>query len=256
MDTLTPENLSENTEGSSSALFSARQVSVAAFIGGALGGGWLMFKNFGAIGDKAQKKTAMLGSLLLTAIFAVGAMWLPTDFSNSLIPLITVAIFAAWYHFKFESVFGAHRQNGGAQASWWKTLGLGAAGFAASLVVFFSAMLSVPILPVNHIQHGPNIIYFEGDATRENAESLAEFFQETGVFSSDASWALTLLFPKNDPRRAVVKLPYPAEIVGTPAHDEVKALAALLDEEKYQVKDVEIHVQNAFGLTVLIVKND
>jgi hypothetical protein len=74
MDTLTPENLSKSTEGSSSALFSARQVSVAAFLGAALGGGWLMFKNFGAIGDEVQKQTAMFGSLLLTVIIVVGAM--------------------------------------------------------------------------------------------------------------------------------------------------------------------------------------
>jgi hypothetical protein len=170
--------------------------------------------------------------------------------------LITVGIFAAWYHFKFESVFAAHREGGGAQASWWKTVGLGAAGFAGSLIVVFIVTLSVPILPVNHIQDGPNVIYYEGDATREDAEGLAIFFHETGVFSPDASWELTLLFPKHDPRRAVVKLPYPAEIEGTPAHEEVKALVALLDEEKYRVKDVEIHVQNAFGLTTLIIRND
>lgn len=255
-DTLTPENLSKDAGGSSPALFSARQVSTAAFLGGALGGGWLMFKNFGAVGDEAQKKTAMLGSVLLTAILAVGAMWLPTDFSNSLIPLITVGIFTAWYHFKYESVFAAHREGGGSQASWWKTVGLSAAGFAASLVVFFIVILSVSILPVNHIQDGPNVIYYEGDATRENAESLAKFFHETGVFNPDGSWELTLLFPKHDPQRAVVKLPFPAEIEGTPAHDEIKALVTLLDEEKYEVKDVEIHVQNAFGLTTFIVRND
>ncbi len=255
-DTLTPENLSPNTEDSTLALFSARQVSLAAFLGGALGGGWLMFKNFGAIGDEAQKKTAVFGSLLLTAIIAVGAMLLPTDFSNSLIPLITVGIFAAWYHFKLESVYSAHREGGGAQASWWKTIGLGAVGFAASLVVFFIVALSVPILPVNHVQDGQNIIYYEGDATRENAESLAKFFHETGVFNPSASWELTLLFPKHDPRRVVIKLPYPAEIEGTPAHEEVKALATLLDDEKYAVKDVEIHIQNAFGLITFVVRNE
>jgi len=255
-DALTPENLSASANESSPTLYSARQVSVAAFLGGPLGGGWLMFKNFGAIDDQAQKKTAMFGSLLLIAIFAVGAMWLPTDFSNSLVPLITVGIYAAWYHFKLESVYAAHREGGGAQASWWKTVGIGVAAIAASLVVFFIIMLSVPILPVNHVQDGPNVIYYEGDATRENAESLAKFFRETGVFNENASWELTLLFPKHDPRRAVIKLPYPAQIEGTPAHDEVKALATLLDEEKYQVKDVEIHVQNAFGLTTFVVRNE
>jgi hypothetical protein len=136
-DTLTSEKQSRSTEDSSLALFSARQGSLAAFLGGALGGGWLMFKNFDAVGDEAQKRTAVLGSLLLTVIFAVGALWIPTDISNSLIPLITVGIFAAWYHFKLESAFSAHREGGGAQASWWKTVGLGTAGFAASLMVFF-----------------------------------------------------------------------------------------------------------------------
>ncbi len=256
MDALTPENLSTNTTDSSPTLYSARQVSVAAFIGSAFGGGWLMSRCFAAIGDQAQRKMSIFGSLLLTVIIGVGAMWLPTDFSNTPIPLITVGIFAAWYHFKLESVFAAHREDGGAQASWWKTIGIGVAAFAASLVAFFIIFISVPILPVNHIQDGPNIIFYEGDATRENAESLAEFFRETGVFNESASWELTLLFPKRDPRLAVIKLPYPEDIEGTPVHDEVKNLAALLDEEKYEVRNVEIHVQNAFGLTTFVVRNE
>jgi hypothetical protein len=49
------------------------------------------------------------------------------------------------------------------------------------------AMLSVPKLSVNHVQVGPNIIFYEGDATRENAEGLAKFFHETGVFNPTAS---------------------------------------------------------------------
>ena len=215
-----------------------------------------MSKNFGSLGDPSQRKVAITGSLLLTIAIVVGAMWLPTDFSNSLIPLITVGIYAAWYHFKLESDFATHRENAGAQASWWKTIGISVVAFAATLVLLFVVVFSVPLLPVNHVKDGANVIYYEGDATRQDAESLAKFFRDTGVFNEDAVWELTLLFPKHDPRRAVIKLPYPADIEGTPAHEEVKALAAFLDEEKYVVKDVEIHVQNAFSLTTFVVRNE
>lgn len=215
-----------------------------------------MSKNFAALSDQAQQKVAIFGSLLLTVALAVGAMWLPTDFSNNMIPVITLGIFMAWYHFKLESTFTTHRENGGAQASWWKTIGISVIALVPTVVIFLIIMFSVPVLPVNHVKDGPNIIYYEGDATRQNAESLAKFFRETGVFNEDAYWELTLLFPKHDSQRAVIKLPFPADIEGTPSHDEMKALAALLAEEKYTVKDVEIHIQNAFGLTTFVVRNE
>ena len=229
---------------------------MAAFLGGPLGGGWLMSKNFGATGDEGQKKIAAFVAVLLAVILAFVAMWLPTDFSNSLIPLITVSFFAVWYHFKFASAFSAHREAGGTQASWWKTVGLGAVGLAATVVLFIAIALTVPILPVNHVKDVANIIYYEGDATQEDAESLARFFYKTGIFNRNASWELTLLFPKHNSRLAVIKLTYPNDIEGTSAHEEVKALAALLGTEKYSAKDVEIHIQNDFGLTQFVVRDE
>ena len=256
MDELTPENLTVSVSNPAPIMYSARQVSTAAYLGGAIAGGWLMSRNFGAVGDQGQQKVAIFGSLLLTAAMAVGAMWLPTDFPSSLIPLVAVGIFSAWYYFKLQAVFAAHRDNGGAQATWWKTIGISVVAFVITFMVFIVPLLSLPILPINHIKDGPNVVFYEGEATRQNAESLGTFLRETGVFNDNTSGELTLLFPKNDSRRAVIKLPYAADIEGTPAHNEIRELAVLLEEEKYTVKSVEIQIQNAFGLTTLVVRNE
>ncbi|MEM8816918.1 MAG: hypothetical protein AAGE85_13915 [Pseudomonadota bacterium] len=256
MDDLTPESMSPGATKRPDALHSANQVSVAAFLGGAFAGGWLMSRNFAAVDDQAQRKKSMAGGLLLSAVFAFAAMWLPTGFPNSTIPAVTVATFTAWYHFRLKSVFAAHLEDGGAKASWWKTIGLSLLALIPTFIIFLLVIFLVPVLPANHIKDGANVIYYEGDATRQDAASLAGFFRETGVFDDDEAWELTLIFPNDEPQLAVIALTFPEDIEGTPTHDYVKALATLLDEEKYPGKEVEIRAQNAFGLTRLVIRNE
>ncbi|HET9679551.1 MAG TPA: hypothetical protein VFP95_03195 [Gammaproteobacteria bacterium] len=237
-------------------LYSTRQVFVAALLGGAFGGGWLLSSNFRAVKDQSQFKLVLFGSLLLSILIAIGVMWLPTDFSNNyVIPFTIAVIFAAWHFLKFDEIFTAHKENGGKQASWWKTIGISVAALPATLLLFSIVSFTIPILPVNHIEDGPNIIYYEGDATREDAENLAAFFHLSGVFNKNAVWNMTLLFPENKPNTVIIKLPYAGDIKGTIAHEEFKALRSLLSRIQYTDKDVKIYVQNIFGLTKLVISS-
>lgn len=253
---LNEQGLLESTCDTHEPLFSTRQVGVAAFLGGPLGGSWLMYKNFFALGNKPQCRLALWGSVLLTMALAVIVLWLPTDFPNPIIPAVTVAGFGGWFYLTLDADFQVHQENDGPQGSWWAAVGLGVVSLIATLLLVTAIALAVPILPVNHVQHGPSIVYYEGDATRENAEHLGDFLADLGVFRHDTAWEVTLEFPRRDSRIAVLKIPYYDDIEGTSAHRELQELAAFLDEEMYAVKDLEIHVQSALGFTQSVIRND
>ena len=77
-----------------------------------------------------------------------------------------------------------------------------------------------------------------------------------GVLNAETSIELTLRFPSHKPDAAVIAIPFMGEVKGTPIEDKLRAIAVDLGDDKFQGKDVEIHVQNAFGLTAFVVGNE
>ena len=85
---------------------------------------------------------------------------------------------------------------------------------------------------------------------------MTRFLRKAGWMDESTYYEMTVLFPRGDSGTVIVKLPFSGEVEGTPVHAELRELAAVLDEEKYVVRDVELHVQNAVGITTFVVTNE
>ncbi len=236
-------------------LASSNQVYTAAFLGGPLAGGWLLFQNLKLIGRIQQSKLVLFGTFIALLVITIVGLFLPSNFPNYIIPVVIAFIFKTLYEHIFQSNFKQHIANNGTKTSWWKVLGTCIVSLVLTFIFIFSAVFILPIHQNNKVEFGQNVIYYEGKANKQDAEMLGVYFQKTGVFNEDAVWFITIEFPKHDSKSFILKIPYEQSIEGTPAHEELKSLAALI-EEKYTNHKVEIQVQNIYGLTVLKVHNE
>lgn len=102
-----------------SALYTPRQVFVASFLGGPLGGCLFMALNYVALSDEARAIRVLGLGIALTVVLIVGVPYLPDKWPNILAPLLyslglqylAVRLFGRRYKPYFD--------GGGEKGMWW-----------------------------------------------------------------------------------------------------------------------------------------
>lgn len=239
--------------GQKTFLYSRGQVFLAGLIGGPLGAAITGRKSALALGDSGTAKRLLLAGASLLLLSLVVATLLPTDVpSNGGLALIFFMPVVLLYESKLTSKVQDAFADGASKHSWWRAAGWGAACFVISMVAIVVFLAVVPLNPINTFEYGENVIYYEGDATEEDARQLAAVLEREGVFNPEVVWEMSLLMRGQGDNLLVVRVPFLEPVANTENHEMLRALRQLI-QSNYANKRVEVDATNAFGLVTLRV---
>ena len=130
----------------SSALYSPRQIALAAFLGSPLAAGWFCRKNFLTLQDKQRATRSLWMGIGTTVALLAVSFFLSEHFPKVLVPALYTAAIYQYASMVFDAPFKKHIRDGGTQGSWWAVVG---ASIGALLLIFgalIALAVSVPSL--------------------------------------------------------------------------------------------------------------
>lgn len=127
-------------------LYTQGQVFVATFLGGPLGGAWLMGANYAALGQEDKKNKALLyGGLATILLLIFGIFILPENIPSSIIPIISCILMTNIAKSQQGLLIAAHLAKGGKQGSGWHVVRIGLLGLVITLAIGFALAFLVPL---------------------------------------------------------------------------------------------------------------
>lgn len=133
----------EATLSLTQALYSPRQIYLAAFLGSPLAAGWFISRNYKTL-DRPRLATRMLWLGLVATILAMAiAFVLPDKLPNSLWPLLYSTLIFLYANSQFEWLTKHHYAAGGRKGSWWAVIGISLLWAAILLGVLFGALFGL-----------------------------------------------------------------------------------------------------------------
>ncbi len=234
-------------------LYSTRQVQGAAFFGGSIAGGWLLALNFARTRNPKAALNAMLAAVVVLVPLAALMLFLPSDFPglNMVLPVLTAILFQVGYRISFAAKYSVHVDSGASKASFWKAAGVTLAAFPVSTILLVAFAAFIPITAMNQLTIYDNSIYYEGRATRSDAEQLGEFLTNQGFLYDGAFLDVVVEFPKNQINDVIIKadIERPAEMSKT--HLAIVQLLEAAERELYPGKQVSFEVTGIAGVTIM-----
>jgi hypothetical protein len=129
-----------------SALYSPRQIALAAFLGSPLAAGWFFRRNFLTLADERRATRSLWMGVGITVVLAAVAFVLPTHFPNEILPVLYTAAIHQYASGVFDASFKKYIGEGGPKGSWWAVVGVS----VGALLFLFGALivlaLAVPSL--------------------------------------------------------------------------------------------------------------
>lgn len=160
-------------------MYGADQVCFATFLGGSVGGGWLMTLNYQRLGEPAKAHLATgLSVLAMAALIAIG---LAIPSLPTLLLLWFVPTFVMWW--LAQSLQGAaynrHVAAGGSRGSTWRVAGLGVASLAmccGGTVCYEAATEPDAVIsgPMHEVMIGESSVLYTLDVTQAEAQRVGE----------------------------------------------------------------------------------
>ena len=129
-------------------LYSVGQITLATFLGAPLAGGWLIARNYKALGQPEKAGMNLFWSIVGTLVLIGLAFVLPDNFPNIGISVVSVIAVKSWADAQFGKLLGRHRAANGKVHSWWRAVGIGVLCLAIMItaimiVVFLLYMLGI-----------------------------------------------------------------------------------------------------------------
>jgi hypothetical protein len=118
------------------ALYSPRQIFIAAFVGSPLAASWFASRNLLALSQAQLANRILIGGYIATAAVLALGYALPDDLHipNTLIPLTYSILLRLYAQHLFGGAFDKHVQSGGRRGSYWTVVGLSLAYLLAIAV--------------------------------------------------------------------------------------------------------------------------
>jgi hypothetical protein len=128
---------------SPSALYSPRQIALAAFLGSPLAAGWFFRQNFLTLADEQRAIRSMwVGGGCTVLVLAIGFA-LPRHFPNALLPALYTAAIHQYASVSFGTPFKKHISEGGPKGSWWAVVGVSIGALLLLLLFLFAAGIAL-----------------------------------------------------------------------------------------------------------------
>ncbi|MGY5848562.1 hypothetical protein ACW6QP_14225 [Salegentibacter sp. HM20] len=131
------ENLTKDTK-----FYSARTIGGATFLGGPLAAGYMIGKNFTAIGKPDQARNSLIIGFVSTLLLFTGIYLTPEDIIDKipgqLIPLAYTGIIWGIVEWKQGAILKIHKAKGNSFFSGWKAAGVGFISLILILIGIFA----------------------------------------------------------------------------------------------------------------------
>ncbi len=239
-------------------LYSTRQVQGAAFFGLSIAAGWLLALNFARTKNPKAALNTMLAAVIVMAPLAALIFFLPSDFPGikMVLPFLTAILFQAGYRISFAAIYSDRLDSGASKASFWKAAGVTLAAFPVSAILLAVFAAFIPVTAMNQLTIYDNSIYYEGRATRSDAEQLGEFLTNEGFLYDGSYLEIVVEFPKNQINDVIIKadIEKPREV--SEAHLAIVQLLQTAERELYPGKQVSFEVTNLIGRSVMHITAD
>ena len=234
-------------------LYSTRQVQGAAFFGGPIAGGWLLALNFGRTQNPKAALNAMLAAVVVSAPLMALMLFLPSDFPGItiILPALTAILFQAGYRISFAAKYSDYVDSGASKASFWKAAGVALAALPVSTIFFVVFAVFIPVTAMNQLTIYDNSIYYEGRATRPDAEQLGEFLTNQGFLYDGAFLDVVVEFPKNQIDDVIIKADIERPTEESETFLAIVQLLQAAEQELYPAKQVSFEVTGFTGVTVM-----
>lgn len=203
---LVVEELQKSTEK----LYDARAVAICAFVGGPLGGAYLLAKNYFRVGEEEAGRKAILWGITATVILLLLVLLLP-QVSDKVPTYLLPAMEAGAFYLLAWRLQAAYVQEQvrlkGKLQSRWRAAGVGLISAVLSIVV---AVALLPFVPeqeepvVKFGQAGHQIYFDEETVTAADARKVAYFLADNDFFGQyvqkqvrveQSKWAYKVLIP-------------------------------------------------------------
>ena len=239
-------------------LYSTRQVQGAAFFGLSIAAGWLLALNFARTKNPKAALNTMLAAVIVMAPLAALIFFLPSDFPGikMVLPFLTAILFQAGYRISFAAIYSDRLDSGASKASFWKAAGVTLAAFPVSAILLAVFAAFIPITAMNQLTIYDNSIYYEGRATRSDAEQLGEFLTNQGFLYDGAFLDVVVDFPKNQIDDVIIKADIERPTEQSETYLAIVQLLQTAEQELYRDKQVSFEVTNLFGRSVMHITAD
>lgn len=175
---LSIENTTEDIK-----LYSIKSISLSTFIGGPIGGAYLIGENLKALGRYKEGRDSLIYGIIITLILLGLLLIIPEEilekFPNQLFPAIYTVIIWLIAEKNMGDILKSHKENNNSFYSGWRAAGIG----AISLVVMGVGMFGYVLLTSDN----ENIEQFDSEMAvfMENETEALLFYNHLGTESVD-----------------------------------------------------------------------
>jgi len=215
-------------------MYSAWQVVLAAFLGSALGAGWLIALNYKRLGERTNARiAAVLSVLVMASLIAIAVV--RGDIGEWLMVVPTVSSGPLTRYLQ-GAAYDRHVGVGGTRASSWRAAGVG----VLSLGILFSAIsgaVAISLLPkAAKLAVGDTTVFYTEGVSRAEAQSVGETV--LGRVRKDPAWRIEVT---RDGDRPVVAFIMPEETASKySVRERLHRFAEPLSHEIYGDRPVDI----------------
>jgi hypothetical protein len=166
-------------------LYSPGQVAGATFVGGPIGGGWLLAMNYRRLGAPGKARMALVLSVLAMAALVAAGLVLPKGMESALAIGDIIAMSTIARMLQGED-FERHVALGGRRGSSWHAVGIGLASLAicVGLGAALGAGYAVLRMPP-HILVGKVEVRYADGGTQAEAQAVGDTLVALGAAASD-----------------------------------------------------------------------
>jgi hypothetical protein len=180
-------------------MYSAGQIALATFLGGPLGAGCLLARNYKRLAEPRRARVALLLGVLATAAFV--ALWFASKQGLTLWLMLAPA--TGWLaRFLQGGAYDRHVAVGGSRGSRWRVVGLG----VASLAIYLLAGAGVATVGLflnrpDRVMIGLNSVFYTADVSPSEARRVGDELVALGPEQKDSGWSVEVT--RNDDRPIV-----------------------------------------------------
>ncbi len=170
-------------------LFTEKQVSISALIGGPIPPGILISLNYLRLGKEKEAKIAFFTTLLLTFLFFLVLYQLPDEVIDEIPGFLFSSLYAAivyvYYRYYMAKEINIGFDAGHKKASNWVVAGITTLGLIGTLLLIAGMVLVLPPFPGEEVDFNGNKIYYSNESTQHEAEILAAKLFEIEYFADE-----------------------------------------------------------------------
>jgi hypothetical protein len=175
-------------------MYSPGQIAGATFLGGPLGGAWLLSRNYQRLGEPGKARTALGLGVVATIVLFTLAFAIPKLSSIGLLP-----VFLMWGIAKAlqDNAYHRHLSLHGPRGSSWRTAGVGLASLAVCMGILFGIAIAYGdwfgLGEPERVMVGKSEVIYADGATQAEAQAVGDALVKLDYFPKDEKWTVEVL---------------------------------------------------------------